>query len=129
MIPVTQTRLHIENPDGTVLQKGNCYQAALASIMELPLDEVPNFIEMEDDVWYPIFLEFVKSKGFEYNWSYDVPKGYHIGSGISPRARKDKRITHAVICLDGEMVFDVHPDRTGIIGPFIFYETLTKIAL
>lgn len=131
MIPTTQTRLHIENPDGTVLQKGNCFQAAVASIMDLPLDEVPNFIEYTDDEWFEKFINFVNSKGYEYNWYYsgdgEEHPGYAIGSGISPRTRKDKRITHAVVCLNGEMVFDVHPDRTGILGGFTLFETIAKV--
>lgn len=124
MTPQTQTNLHIEAPDGTVIQKGSCYQAAVAALMDLPLEEVPNFIEYADDVWYSIFCDFIRDKGFEYAWSYEVPKGYSIGSGISPRARKDKKITHAVICFDGEIVHDVHPDRTGLIGPINYYETI-----
>ena len=127
MTPTTQTRLHITAPDGTVIQKGNCFQAAVASLMDLPLEEVPNFIEYGDDEWWKIFCDFVWEKGFEYEGHYPaegVPQGYSIGSGISPRATKDKKITHAVICLDGKMVFDVHPDRTGIIGGFTYFETI-----
>lgn len=130
MTPVTQTRLHIKDREGNVLQKGNCFQAAVASIMELPLDDVPNFIEFEDHEWFEKFIEFLDSRSYEYGWHYphdgQENKGYSIGSGISPRATKDCRITHAVICLDGEMVFDVHPDRTGILGDFILFETIRK---
>lgn len=131
MIPVTQTRLHIKDRHGNVLQKGNCFQAAVASIMELPLDEVPNFIEYSDDEWFEKFISFLDSKGYKYNWHYandeQEIKGYSIGSGISPRATKDCRITHAVICLDGKMIFDVHPSREGVIGDIFLYETITKI--
>lgn len=130
MTPVTQTRLHIKDRDGSVIQKGNCFQAAVASIMDLPLEEVPNFIEYSDDEWFEKFIGFLDSMGYEYAWHYandgqDI-KGYSIGSGISPRATKDCRITHAVICLDGEMVFDVHPSRDGVLGGIYMHETITK---
>jgi hypothetical protein len=130
MIPVTQTRLHIKDRDGNVTQKGNCFQAAVASIMDLPLDEVPNFIEYSDDEWFEKFIGFLDTRGYEYAWHYVNDgreiKGYSIGSGISPRATKDCRITHAVICLDGEMVFDVHPSRDGVLGRIYMHETITK---
>lgn len=130
MIPVTQTRLHIEGNDGIVIQKGNCFQAAVASIIDLPLDGVPNFIEYSNDEWFEKFIEFLGSRGFEYNWHYagdgQEIKGYSIGSGISPRARKDKKITHAVICFNGEMVFDVHPSREGVVGGIYLHEFITK---
>lgn len=130
MTPVTQTRLHIESHSGEVIQKGNCFQAAVASIMDLSIDEVPNFIEYSDDEWFEKFIGFLDERGYEYAWRYaddgQENKGYSIGSGISPRARKDRRITHAVICLDGEMVFDVHPSRDGVIGGIYMHETITK---
>lgn len=131
MIPVTQTRLHLTDAQGNVTQKGNCFQAAVASIMELPLDEVPNFIEFSDDEWFGKFIAFLDSKGCEYEWHYagdgQDNKGWSIGSGISPRARKDYKITHAVICFDGEIVFDVHPSREGILGGIYMYETIRRI--
>lgn len=129
MTPVEQTRLHIDSPAG-VIQKGNCYQACIASIMDLPLDSVPNFIEYEDNVWYKVFLDFIEEQGYEYSWqnaSEGVPEGYAIGSGISPRARKDKRINHAVVVLNGVMVHDPHPDKTGVVGGFYLYETFKRV--
>lgn len=43
MKPVRQTHFH--NPHDPRAPKGNCMQAAVASIMELPLDAVPHFYE------------------------------------------------------------------------------------
>lgn len=127
MTPVTQTRLHIRDNNGVVTQKGNCFQAAVASIMDLTLEQVPNFIEFSDDEWWDKFCDFIRLNGYEYETHWEPPAGYSIGSGISPRATKDHKITHAVICLDGVMVFDVHPDRTGIVGNFNYWETITPI--
>lgn len=127
MKPITQTRLHIRDENGLVVQKGNCFQAAVASLMDLEIDQVPNFIEYSDYEWFEKFCHFIKSKGYQYEVHYSPPDDYSIGSGISPRATKDHKVTHAVICLDGEMVFDVHPDRTGVIGGINYWETIRPI--
>lgn len=133
MIPITQTRLHITSPDGGVIQKGNCYQAAIASLFELQLNQVPNFIEYPDNEWVAVFNKFVADQGYEYSWHYanddlSSNKGWSIGSGISPRSRKDCKLMHAVVCYDGEIVFDPHPDRTGLLGGVVYYEVFTKLS-
>ena len=47
MIPVTQTKMVVKNAAGLTVQNGNCWAAAIASILELPLSEVPNL-----EVWF-----------------------------------------------------------------------------
>lgn len=44
--------------------KGNCMQAAVASLFELPLEEVPNFIEHGTD-WFQIMYSFFKERGHD----------------------------------------------------------------
>ncbi len=44
--------------------KGNCMQAAIASLFELDLEEVPNFIELED--WVLKFKDMYKNRGYCY---------------------------------------------------------------
>ena len=44
--------------------KGNCAQAAIASLLELELDEVPNFKGEGKDFWDCLF-NFIKSKGYQ----------------------------------------------------------------
>lgn len=52
MIPVDQTTFG----NGT----GNCFQACLASILELKLDEVPNFcVKYGDDTWWPELIRWL----------------------------------------------------------------------
>lgn len=41
-------------------------QAAIASLLELELNQVPNFIEM-DDGWFKTFWSFLNEHGYEYN--------------------------------------------------------------
>lgn len=51
----------------TIIHKnhGNCMQAALASLFELPLDLVPNFVEIKD--WFKVFYAFISDNGYDYD--------------------------------------------------------------
>ena len=42
MIPVTQTKVSVIKSTGETVVYGNCYAAAIASMLELPITEVPN---------------------------------------------------------------------------------------
>ena len=41
-------------------------QAAVASLLELPLEDVPNFIEFRHD-WFDVFWKFLKERGYTYD--------------------------------------------------------------
>ena len=57
MIPVYQTKF------GRL--KGNCLQAAFASVLELPLEEVPNFSEWgPGKFWFDPTVEWLHSVGY-----------------------------------------------------------------
>ena len=106
MIPVHQTTFG----EG----KGNCFQAALASVFELPLEEVPNFCVDYGDDWYHETSVWL---GEKYGlWLIRVgvgapsPKGYHLISGLSPR----EGVRHSVVGLNGTPVHDPHPSGDGL---------------
>ena len=44
---------------------GNCMQAAIASLLELPLEEVPHFLEHGCD-WFEVFYNYLKEHGYNY---------------------------------------------------------------
>lgn len=136
MIPVTQTRLY--DPDAPPdKQRGNCLTAVVASLLELPIEAVPNFVQdhvdhdadNDDDWnWWTRLHRFLGERGQRMHYlrnvahpephpaisdgfpDPDVGEFYTV-SGISPR---DSRIHHIVIYRDGVMVHDPHPDRTGL---------------
>lgn len=91
---------------------GNCLQAAVASLMELELDDVPNFMERGDD-WEKCFERFALERGLQVVM-FDVgeirgvwsPVGYHLITGKSPRGDYH----HEVVGYRGEPVHDPHPD-------------------
>lgn len=46
--------------------KGNCMQAALASLFDLELDKVPNFKEYGDN-WFQEFFSFIRKQGYVFD--------------------------------------------------------------
>lgn len=110
--PVDQTTFYDEEK-GT---RGDCMSACIASLFGLPLDAVPRFIDAGPGRFWESILEFCEFGGWQHECHGDPakvpPDTYCIVSGKSPR---NDKITHAVIYLNGKMVHDPHPDRTGIL--------------
>lgn len=108
-------------------EKGNCFSACVASILELPIDDVPFFMAPGD--WYPRFEEWLKPLGyypvcFELEGaSQSVMKefGVHILSGKSPRGDFE----HSVVACGDKVVHDPHPSRDGI-GELVDYILIVR---
>ena len=104
MKPVTQTILH-GDPDG---RPGNCLQAAIASLLELPLHVVPHFV-LHDD-WLERMAAFCTIHGYELSsQAPDEYCAYGMAWGLSERG-----VRHAVCWVDGRLAFDPHTSRTGL---------------
>jgi hypothetical protein len=107
MIPVYQ---NILTPP-----KGNCVAACVASILEIPLETVPNFNDYPD--WWEALNWFLGLYGL-YAVDVTIPpgrewfvcRGYHLINGQSPRFD----CLHAVVGKDGRMVHDPFPGGTGL---------------
>jgi len=52
----------------TIIDKGhgNCMQAAIASLLELQLNEVPHFLEYKDK-WFDVFYKFIVNHGCDFD--------------------------------------------------------------
>lgn len=113
-IPVNQTVYGL-TPEGKV--NGNCFPACVASILGLPLEQVPFFTTESQDAqladanrWLKQFrLQLV----MEPNLGEFPLNQYYIIRGSSPRF---PGYFHMVVGKDGRIVHDPHPDKTGIIG-------------
>jgi hypothetical protein len=124
VIPVLQDQFY--DPDAPVdRQRGNCLQAALASLLDLPLDEVPPFVQDHVDHdgdsvnewhWWNRMLLWLRDRGLGVT-SAGVcdpePGEYVLAMGPSPRG---KGIHHVVINRDGQLAHDPHPDATGLVN-------------
>jgi len=89
------------------LTTGNCFAACIASILELPLDAVPNLIQKED--WQLAFSEFCQRHGYALmpvpneHFRSDLCHGvYSICSGH----REGTWHPHAVVACGDEIVHD-----------------------
>jgi hypothetical protein len=126
MIPVKQTIY--EDPN----RMGNCLQACIASLFELPLNAVPHFVESPD---FPDnYIKFIEDSGYSFEGSMQIVEpcpyigmpeevreyldnivgvdGFFIVGGY---AKRFTRVQHAVIFKGSKMVHDPHPGNSGII--------------
>lgn len=121
MKPVDQQFVH--RPD--LGQHGDCQRAVLASLLELPIEQVPHFLQDANgdatEYWESL-QRFCRSHGFVYlvvparsggGFFGDDGDVFHEISGPSPRGNG---VTHAVVGRNGEVVFDPHPSREGLGG-------------
>lgn len=137
MTPRTQTIL-AARPDGHSADglPGNCIQAAVASLLDLELDQVPHFAVYVD--WFAAMRRWARDRGGDFTYfPMPVPEQYcaawesvaswgreHqafvILSGPSPRGP----FWHVVVGnVDLEVVHDPHPSRAGLseVGDAIVY--------
>lgn len=115
MIPVDQDMFY--DPDAAPgEQRGNCWSACIASLLELPLHDVPNFVQVHVDGgenWWAHTIRFLDDRGYGL-WSAEPDEDdYVIATGVSPRGNGN--VHHAVINRGGTMVHDPHPSRAGLI--------------
>ena len=106
MTPTTQT---ITVGDGSGRQ-GNCLQAAVASLLDLPLDDVPHFLEQGEN-WFGAVQRFAWSIDYDVRyWSAEhEPPEFGLALGMSVRG-----VDHCVVVIDGEHAWDPHPSRAGL---------------
>lgn len=97
---------------------GNCFSACVASLLEIPVEEVPYFMgdaaPDEEVDWFTPFLAWLRPRGL---WAIPVPlgngwkpEGLCILSGKSPRGK----FMHSVVAHGLDVVFDPHPSRAGV---------------
>lgn len=109
---VDQTRMH--DPASGVA--GNCAQAAVATLLGLPLFRVDDFtagVVGEDRSFWKRFDAFFRERGlglirFDGDYRFD---GLHLAGGKSTRGEHG----HMVVRRGAEVVHDPHPSRAGLV--------------
>lgn len=97
--------------DDSLVSTGNCVQAAVASILNVPLDQVPSFLGLKAFDFWESLEEFLLSRGYELRLiPLAMPvKGLYLASGITERGTH-----HMVVMEDGVLKHDPHPSRQGL---------------
>jgi len=102
--------------------KGDCLRASTASLFELELSQVPNFILFPDETWWNVYWYFIYSLGYEIEGtgypSYAKLAGKIdcetvggcLDACVPSRTFEGKK--HAVLInLDGVVVHDPNPNQ------------------
>lgn len=95
-------------------ERGDCMSACIASILELPLDDVPHFVKHDD--WIERRDNWLRQRGLcAIHGTFHVgtewrPAALHILYGKSPRWDG----LHCVVARGHEILHDPHPSRAGI---------------
>lgn len=117
MKPVDQTILH--DPPRS---HGDCFRCVIASILELPPDDVPHFSEQAKDSADErrLLREWLAPRGlayFEIEWKMEFLENWksefafhHVLSGVTVRGTR-----HACVGFAGEVVHDPHPSKAGLL--------------
>lgn len=84
--------------------KGNCLSAAIASILELPLEQVPNFALYGGQFWQK-FYQWLTAQNLGMCCAAHRPAGYHLYRVISPRGD----FHHELVGHNGKPVHDPYP--------------------
>lgn len=139
MIPVEQTRFGRPIPnEPTTEPPGNCWAACIASILELPLDRVPDELshwklgmtpreswrpyEQEMHRWlrqrHGLLLFTLRHGAGAYCGPKDCFEYYCIASGASPRSPHTLHAIVAKVAYSAGVTIahDPHPDKTGLSG-------------
>lgn len=124
MTPLKQRNRH--EPEKGIY--GDCHRAALASVLEMSLDDVPHFCDPTHfpKDWVKHERDWLRDHGFTpitamfqgdletvlYTIAHLNPDTYCILGGTSRNG-----CGHSVIAYNGEIVHDPSLDDSGIVGP------------
>ena len=129
MTPVDQTEMMIEGKG----RNGNCFQAVLASIFDVDLEDVPHFYDGHDaqcdvDAAHATMDSWMEDRGLALltfptgDWVAEIP-GCILASGKSPRGEWN----HIVVWERGRLAHDPNPARTGLDGEPITVDLIVLV--
>lgn len=133
MTPVNQT---IIDPG-----KGNCHQAIIASLFDLHITQVPNFVLYPDNLWMSVYYYFMYSLGYEYvGLGYPPKRNINIDEGINcyfdatVKSKTFKNVYHAVLINSkGLVIHDPNPNKKWLhinikeTGELIYWMRFNKV--
>jgi hypothetical protein len=88
---------------------GNCFSACVASLLELPIEEVPYFMTDEFPGNFTKWLELRGLYFLRFKYVF-MPPGFYIMGGLGARG-----MPHSVVMSGSLLVHDPHPSRAGLV--------------
>lgn len=87
---------------------GNCFAACVASILEVPIDSLPNHFSDGEapDRWLDLWVDFLRPYGLGIIYADEMFSRQPQGYAIAEMAVQDHPWNHAVVCLDGAVIHD-----------------------
>jgi len=127
-LPKQTQLIDFANPNDR--KAGDCWRCCVAAVVGVPATEVPHFLQIELDTrgtdrWKDcdrLTQEWLSEHGFamarvcgylNFDYLYNKPQPAIIKCGPTPRSRKMHQ-HHAVVFIGDKMVYDPHPDNTGL---------------
>ncbi|MCW8137297.1 MAG: hypothetical protein KIT58_00125 [Planctomycetota bacterium] len=113
-------RRHVQQVTGH--GRGSCFATAIACVLDLDLEDVPNVVLFGAGAWVEALALWCDERAIHGRHVYRadlLPAGVPvIAEGVGPRLAPDgKPIRHAVVWLDGAMAHDPHPSGAGLVAP------------
>jgi hypothetical protein len=113
-------------------EKGNCFAACIASILEMPIEAMPVYLGLPDQSrWLAVWREFLYPLGFGIAWfphnpgsACIPPLGYAIAAMHAP-LEGDPGNTHTVVCLDGRIIHDPLTGEQTLLQQFDHWYVIT----
>lgn len=81
-------------------KRGDCFRACLANILEIPIEQVPNYYSR---AWYLKTQRFLRQYGLSLMW--DKNKIWYDGYWIASVKSLNYKDTYHAIVMDGQCVF------------------------
>jgi len=97
--------------------EGNCFQACVASLFEMSLEEVPNFCWYEPiEKWYENFILWLHKKGFSAIplQETNINRPNYKNCFLIVSGKNQDGIMHSVIYKNGEPLFNPNKNCKGI---------------
>lgn len=109
--------------DAPIDKQGNCFQACVATILQMPLEEAFDCCSYPDDMWFDEFNKWLKQYGLgcifvEHSMEKPIPHTEFIGLYMVQCQSETlyQGNHHVVVASDGEFLHDPHPLANGQLG-------------
>lgn len=99
-------------------RNGNCTEACVASLYGLPLESIPDFHSEGEGGYWPKLRRYFSSNGI---YLLHLPPNHTppvMYFGVGPASRG---CNHMVIMMEGEVIWDPHPSREGLLSVQAIY--------